>query len=613
MSDNDPESPESAAFEALLDHIRLARRFDFTGYKRSSLSRRIRKRMSDIGVETYGEYLERLEANPEEFKSLFDTILVNVTSFFRDRPAWDYLADEVLTRIVSGKQPRDPIRVWSAGCASGEETYSLAMILCEALGPEQFQARVKIYGTDADEDALVKARAATYTERELAGVDEQLRERYFEANGERHTFRNDFRRQVIFGRHDLVQDAPISRLDLLVCRNTLMYFNAETQAMILDRFGFALADRGFMMLGKAETLLANSMLFVPVEVRLRIFAKSPDARRTRLMALPHGASLDIGNSADLRSLAFDRVMSPLLVLDDTGRVVEINSAARDVLGLRPNDVGMVIQDLEISFRPVELRSAIREAIAERRTIVRKSITWTVGNEERAYDVVVSPLIDDNGLVGGTSVVFADVTAIKRLEQELEQSSRDLEAAYEELQSTNEELETTNEELQSTIEELETTNEELQSSNEELETTNEELQSTNDELSAANVALEVRGAELDRVNVYLEGILTGLRRGVIVVDTVRRVRLWSRWSEDLWGVRADEADGRLLTDLDIGLPVDELDDAIETCLHDSSSLEERLVDATNRRGQRMRCRVVCTSLMIGNVVDGVILLVEDAAD
>src|SRR3954447_172814 len=265
----------------LLEYIRRTRRFDFTGYKRMSLTRRITKRMAEVKCATYADYQDYLEVHPDEFAEFFNTILINVTSFFRDRPAWELLADEILPRIVSGKHPGDPIRVWSAGCATGQEAYSLAMALCDALGTDQFRNRVKIYGTDADEEALAKARQATYTAKELEDAPDAYLERYFEkANGGgKFVFRNDLRRSVIFGRHDLVQDAPISRIDLLVCRNTLMYFNAETQSRILDRFSFALVDRGYLFLGKAETLLTRSSLFSPVDLRLRIFSKVSDATR----------------------------------------------------------------------------------------------------------------------------------------------------------------------------------------------------------------------------------------------------------------------------------------------------------------------------------------------
>jgi two-component system CheB/CheR fusion protein len=262
-------------FEALLDYIKYTRGFDFTGYKRPSLMRRICKRMQMVGVEGFSAYQDYLEVHPEEFAPLFNTILINVTGFFRDPAAWDYLAARIVPHILEEKKSDGPIRVWSAGCASGEEAYSLAMQFAEALGVEVFIERVKIYATDVDEESLVQARQATYPERALEGVPEELRRKYFEPVANGFMFRASLRRAIIFGRHDLVQDAPISRLDLLVSRNTLMYFNAETQAQILARFHFALNPTGVLFLGKAEMLLTHANLFVPVELKCRIFTKVP--------------------------------------------------------------------------------------------------------------------------------------------------------------------------------------------------------------------------------------------------------------------------------------------------------------------------------------------------
>jgi two-component system CheB/CheR fusion protein len=248
-------------FEALLVYLKEARGFDFTGYKRSSLMRRVGRRMAQVGVPDYADYLDYLQVHPEEFTALFNTILINVTGFFRDAEAWDCLRTEVLPEVIAGKDRDTPVRLWSAGCASGEEAYTLAMVVAETLGMDEFRRRVKIYATDVDEDGLNQARHAAYPERDIHGLAPELLERYFETVGNRYTFRKDLRRSVIFGRNDLVQDAPISRIDLLVCRNTLMYFNAETQARILSRFHFALAPAGVLFLGKAEMLLSHTNLF----------------------------------------------------------------------------------------------------------------------------------------------------------------------------------------------------------------------------------------------------------------------------------------------------------------------------------------------------------------
>ncbi|HEY7605181.1 MAG TPA: protein-glutamate O-methyltransferase CheR, partial [Actinomycetes bacterium] len=265
------EAEGTQDLEVLLDYLRRSRGFDFTGYKRASLSRRIDKRMQVVGVDSYLSYLDHLEVDPDEFTQLFNTILINVTGFFRDPPAWELVRGEILPQLLASKPASEPIRIWSAGCASGEEAYSLAMMTAEALGADMVRERVKIYATDVDEEALNQARQARYTARQVEGVPPELLTRYFEGNGGGYVVSKELRRSVIFGRHDLIQDAPISRIDLLVCRNTLMYLNSETQAHLLARFSFALREGGYLALGKAEMLLAHTDLFSPVDLKRRVF------------------------------------------------------------------------------------------------------------------------------------------------------------------------------------------------------------------------------------------------------------------------------------------------------------------------------------------------------
>src|SRR5438105_2338833 len=230
------------------------------------------------GVAEYRSYLER---HPDEFVQLFNTILINVTSFLRDRPAWDYIQSEIVPRIVEARAPTQQIRVWSTGCSTGEEAYTLAMVFAEALGDEDFHRRVKIYATDVDDDALGIGRRAAYTADQLEPVPEELREKYFETANGGFAFRADLRRSVIFGRHDLVQDPPISRIDLLVSRNPPMYFDAHAQRPVRPNFHFALCDDGFLFLGKSEVLVARSQLFAAVDLKRRVFAKVPSAIRER--------------------------------------------------------------------------------------------------------------------------------------------------------------------------------------------------------------------------------------------------------------------------------------------------------------------------------------------
>ncbi len=605
-------------FEALLDYVKRSRGFDFTGYKRTSLMRRVTKRMQMIGVDGYNNYLDYLEVHPEEFSYLFNTLLINVTSFFRDRAAWDYLSSDIIPRIIERKDRKDPIRVWSAGCASGEEAYTAAIVLAEAIGIEQFRERVKIYATDVDEEALNQARQATYLKRDLDELAPEQLQHFFESvENERYTFRKDLRRSVIFGRHDLIQDAPISKIDLLICRNTLMYFNAETQARILARLHFALADGGYLFLGKAEMLLTHSNTFTPIQLKYRVFTKvSKPNLRDRLLMMAQTGNEDAANHLSyhvrLREAAFDSGPVARIVVDANGSLVLSNERARILFNLAGRDVGRPLQDLEISYRPLELRSCIEQAYRDRGAVNYRDISWETPQGETMYlDVLVSPLIDPGNTILGVCINFIDVTRYKRLQEELEHSHQELEMAYEELQSTNEELETTNEELQSSNEELETTNEELQSTNEELETMNEELQSTNEELQTVNDELQRRSEELNQSNAFLESILTSLKGGVVVVDRDLRIQIWNYRSEVLWGLRPEEAIEQNFLNLDIGLPVEQLRQPIRNCLAGSPDPNEILLQAINRRGRSIRCRITCTPL-VGNQsqIQGVIMLMEE---
>lgn len=617
--DNQPahESPEMAAeLEALLLYLKQSRGFDFTAYKRATLMRRVLVRMHTVGMGSFAEYLDYLQVDSNEFTRLFNTILINVTSFFRDPQAWEFLASDVIPSLVGEIGARDPIRVWSAGCASGEEVYTIAMLLSEALGREQFRDRVKIYGTDIDEDALGQARQAIYDSRGVEDVPPDLLQKYFDRQDERFVFDKELRRSVIFGRHDLNQDAPISRVNLLICRNCLMYFNAEAQGRILTRFQFALMDGGVLFLGKSETLLTHSVKFGAVDVKRRIFSKAESKLPVRPGEIDRPRWIEPSDTVQrLREASAEVAPVAELLVDKHGKVIQMNGQLRSVFGLSVRDLGRPVQDLELSYRPFELRSCIDRAYAEQRPITQSEGAWrSPAGQTLYFDLLVVPVPDTNGSFLGCNCIFTDVTRAHRLQEEVQRTHQELETALEELQSANEELETTNEELQSTVEELETTNEELQSTNEELETMNEELQSTNAELQTMNQEAGERGSQLGHLNALLESILTSLRSGVVMLDRDLQIQKWNRRAEDLWGLRPEEVQGKNFLNLDIGLPVDQLKGPIRACLARNSDKQfmEVLLDATNRRGKPTRVKVTCTQLTnpSGGDPRGVILLMEE---
>jgi two-component system CheB/CheR fusion protein len=365
-------------------------------------------------------------------------------------------------------------------------------------------------------------------------------------------------------------------------------------------------------------LFSHVAMFQAVDLKRRIFKTVPKVNhRDRLLPIAQSGREDIvaphPNHSRIRDAAFELSPDAQLVLDAASTLINVNAMARRQFKISEADLGSPLQDLEVSYRPAELRQAIDRARAERREVAIRGVSTEQAGVPRFLDVVVVPLFDEERNLIGLRVSFQDVTPLKTLQEELTHSKQELETAYEELQSTNEELETTNEELQSTVEELETTNEELQSTNEELETMNEELQSTNEELQTMNDELRNRSAELNSTNAFLEAIFTGIRSAVVVLDRELRVQIWNAGALDLWGLRSEETQGTSFFTLDIGLPVGELHQPIRDILSGGDVHREVTLSATNRKGKNIHCHVSVAPLLgMNRTVTGAILLMEDQA-
>ena len=596
-------------FENLLNYLNCSRGIDLTGYKRNSLKRLTSKRMQRVDVASYSEYLDYLQVHPQEHENLFNSLMLNVTAFFRDRSTWDFLREKIIPRILKQKDEDEPIRFWSAGCASGEEAYSLAIVLSETLGVEQFCQRVKIYATDFDEEAINQGRKAFYPAKSLEVIPEDWQRKYFEPKGYGYIFDNTVRRCVIFGKHDLLEDAPISKLDLLCCRNTLIYFNSETQAKILNRFHFALNPSGFLFVGKAEMLLAQSSLFAPVDNKNRVFIRLAQANwRDRLVLMSAGGNIQASKMLTINLRLRDETFaaSPIaqIVLDKS------NHQACSLFDLNAQNIGNLFSELELSRQSPQLQLAINRVCEKPyRSAIANLELKTTQSEQNFFDVQITPLMEGETKILGINISFIDVTVYHNLRREIDRYSRELVAVQEELQTSNEELDTTNEELQSTNEELDTTNEELQSTNQELETMNEELQSFNEELQTSNEELSVRTEELNNASIFMESIFTSLKMGVTVLDYHLKVQLWNNRMSETWGLHIDEARDRFFFDLDIGLPLEQLQSIVLACQTEKNDYQEITLEAINRRGKAIDCRVVCTPLRIPGQQQGVVLLME----
>jgi two-component system, chemotaxis family, CheB/CheR fusion protein len=604
---------DEAEFQSLINYIQASRGVDFRGYKTTSLRRRITLRMEHVAISGFAAYRAYLEEHPDELGELLNTILINITSFFRDTDAWETLKTAVIPELAAPGH-HDKIRIWSIGCASGQEPYSLAMLFAEAMGLSEFGRRVKIYATDLDEHALSVARRATYAAREVESVPKLLLDKYFERSGDQYVVNRELRKCVIFGRHNIVHEAPISRINLIVCRNLLIYLETDTQNAVLPRLHYALEDDGILFLGRAETQLARSKLFRSIDVKHRLFQKVPQdwrhTRRGRVMTGAPEAEIDQPEQSRLIDGVMDNAGCAYLVVDSGGILVFANVQARRMLEVGEADVGRPFRDLAISYRPVELRSHIED-------VHRNARPMRIENQEYhrppadpiRITIDVAPLRSRDGITSSTLLTFTDTTRIFKLQQELEAAQETLETTIEELQSANEELETTNEELQSTNEELETTNEELQSTNEELETTNEELRATNEEMEATNEELRRQSEIAHNYQQYIDAILRSTNAGIIVVDREQKVRSWNRGSESAWGLREEEAIDRPFAELDIGLPVHQLVPSVQTVI-DGGEAADLELNAVDRRGRPVRCRVRITSLIYPDKSShGAVLIIE----
>ncbi len=529
---------------------------DFRPYKTTTILRRISRRMAITHNRTMRDYSEYLEAHPEEIGELVKAFLINVTQFFRDPDAFVYLRSEVLPKLIARARERDHVlRFWTAGCSTGEEPYSLAMLVTDLLGAELSNWSVKIFATDLDEAAINFARRGLYTENLLKGVPIEYHNRFFERADSGYRISKTLRQMVIFGQQDLSRSAPFPHLDLVLCRNVLIYFTPELQEYVLNQFAFSLSPHGYLFLGKAETVRPNQFYYEMVNKHWKIYhcidssligVRRPgqselslprlEARTTNRSARLAGKSSNDGEAGEpvleLRQLRhFNELLLRFLpigvvVIDRSYRVLTANGAARRLLGLR--DMGNE-QDFLHAVRGIPysyVRNAIDVVFRERNsaTLPEVELDITMGGSGRVVSLAIGLMQVEAGAPDLAAISVTDVTEQVQIRRQLEavQSeqaqlmnelttankrlndvNKDLLDANEELQVANEELVLTHEELQATIEEFETTNEELQATNEELETNNEELQATNEELETTNDELRARTVEQQELTHMLE--------------------------------------------------------------------------------------------------------------
>jgi two-component system CheB/CheR fusion protein len=562
---------EEAVLESVLGLIRARRGYSFSGYKQNTLLRRIQRRMGLRSIAQWNDYIAVLRKNPAEVDALFKDLLIGVTEFFRDADAWNVLETEVIAPLVEAKPRGEAIRVWVPGCATGEEAYALALLLLEKLKLAGKRCPVQVFATDTNEETLQLARAGIYPTGVATRIAPERLRRFFTENSDNHQYQvgRELRESVIFGAQNLVTDPPFSRLDLISCRNLLIYLESNVQKKILDLFQFALRPGGYMFLGSAETIGESAELFKPLSKRWRIYQRSggygrqPLSLALRADASHANATAAAAKPASARNplltnraqqLILDRFAPAAVLVNSKNEIIYFCGPVENYLK-RPR--GAPTQDLLAQARDglrSGLRSALREAAASEGTV-------TIGKAQVKRDSVFAPVLltvtpagadaDDTRL---QLVVFQDEVKTKRaakaesseenltrqLEEELRVTKDDLQSSIERTEASNEELKVSNEEVVSI-------NEELQSINEELESSKEELQSLNEELSTVNQQLQNKVVELEAANADLKNLLASSEIATICLDQEFRIRWFTPATKQVFRV----------IDSDIGRPISDI--------------------------------------------------------
>ena len=616
--------------DAVLERIREARSFDFRNYKRATLRRRIERRMLDRRCETIAEYSALLDSDAAECDALISSMLIKVTSFFRDPELWDELAAKVLPRMLEEKRPGEELRVWSAGCATGEEAFSIAILIAEAMGTAYPNQEVKVFGTDLDQAAIAAARRGLFPASALETVSAARRKRWFIQEGGGWSVRKEIRRSVVFGVNNLVDDAPISRLDLLLCRNVFIYLDTQLQKRVLTRFHYGLRRHGVLVLGRSELIPFAARIYEPLDLASRIYRKDGRRQSGAWKEEVAGAAPEVPSPAleaalvALPPLYRDVLHSlplPVVATGLDGTILFWNAAAGALWSRSESEAtGKKLGSLNLAGlsgdQLVEQGKAVREGRVEQAQGVG-SFTRQGSEGGQRLRVAIVPLRESAEKVAGLLYTFHDVTelddaetTLRKVSDERQSALEELRTSNEEMQSSNEELETTNEELQSSNEELQTTNEELQSTNEELETTNEELQSTNAELDATNRELAHRTDEMNRLSFYQRTIIRSLSAAVIVLDAASRITLWNLAAERLLGLTESEALGQVLWTLHVPALARTVLQRVRKSLAGKLGLRLEDVEYQLPTGGVGRATVVGVPIAEGGATDGAVILFED---
>ena len=632
-SDRPLEEKDRSALEKVVILLRAKTGHDFSMYKKNTVYRRIERRMGIHQIDRIAAYVRYLQENPQEVELLFKELLIGVTSFFRDPAAWEQLREEAIPALLAGHPTGRVLRAWSTGCSSGEEAYSLAMVFKEALARVQPKAgfTLQIFATDLDRDAIDKARQGFYPANIAADVSPERLERFFihEDNGYR--IGKEIREMVTFATQNVIMDPPFTKLDILICRNLLIYLTPELQKKLLPLFHYSLNPGGILFLGSAETVSAHPDLFAALSLKSRLFRRRESVLPAEPVAFPASflpvlpgmpkESTILKSTANLQSLA-DQVLlqhfaPPAVLVNDQGDILYISGRTGRYLEPAAGKANWNIFAMAREGLRFDLGIAFQKALRQKEAITVKGLKVGEGGVTQTVDITVQAITEPEALRGMAMIVFSDVSTpdekktparsrsaasgnakVLEMEQELRQAREEMETLREEMQSSQEELKSTNEELQST-------NEELQSTNEELTTSREEMQSLNEELQTVNAEQQSKMDELARINNDMRNLLNSTEIVTVFLDNDLHVRRFTPGANKLFKLIPGDV-GRPLSDIasDLLYPgmIEETREVLRTLV-----FSEKQITATNGRWFSVRIMPYRT---MEDVIGGVVITFAD---
>lgn len=627
------ESKAQSSLEKIFILLRSQTGQDFSLYKKSTVYRRIERRMGLHQIDRIATYVKFLQENPQEIDLLFKELLIGVTSFFRDPAVWEHLRKDVFPAILASRDAGGVFRAWVAGCSTGEEAYSLAIIFREAVAEAKLNRNftMQIFATDLDKDAIDKARTGVYPTNITADVSPERLQRFFVQDERGFRVNKEIREMVVFAPQNLIMDPPFTKIDIVICRNLLIYLTQELQRKILPLFHYSLNPGGLLFLGTAETVGHHTDLFAPVDVKARIYRRLEPALGAKPIEFPSAfAALTpetaalvkiekpVDNIQNIAEQMLLREYAPAAVLvNDKGDILFISGHTGKYLEPAMGKANWNIFAMAREGLRYELANGFQKSVKTQQVITLNDLKVQTNSHSEYVDVIIHPLAEPDELQGMTIVIFRAVSRESEEQQakkpkqksgkehERQPTMAEMQHLREELQNTREEMQTSQEELKSANEELQSTNEELQSTNEELTTSKEEMQSMNEELQTVNHELQSKVTDLSRANNDMKNLLDSTDIATLFLDDELNVRRFTSETSKIFNLIPGDA-GRPITDITSELLYPELVDDAREVLR-TLVFKEKSIPSRNERWFMMRIMPYRT---LENRIDGVVITFTD---